>query len=73
MAEAVSASRAPASIADRLLAFLDAWVPKPAAWAYALRIWTAMMLALAAAFWLQLDSATTTIDTTAPISVPSRR
>lgn len=74
MAEASAASTGAASgtRSDRLLAFLDAWVPKPAAWAYALRIWIAMMLALAAAFWLQLDSASSAATCVAILAQPKR-
>jgi uncharacterized membrane protein YccC len=59
-------------LADRLIAFLDRWVPKPAAWAFALRIWIAMMLALAAAFWLQLDSASSAATCVAILAQPKR-
>ncbi|EIZ84012.1 fusaric acid resistance protein [Methylobacterium sp. GXF4] len=62
----------PAPALDRLLGFLDAWVPKPAAWAFALRIWIAMMLALAAAFWLQLDSASSAATCVAILAQPKR-
>ena len=62
----------PAPAFDRLLGFLDAWVPKPAAWAFALRIWIAMMLALAAAFWLQLDSASSAATCVAILAQPKR-
>ncbi|MCJ2119601.1 FUSC family protein [Methylobacterium sp. J-001] len=61
-----------APLTDRLVGFLDAWVPKPAAWAYALRIWIAMMLALAAAFWLQLDSASSAATCVAILAQPKR-
>ncbi|WP_457106386.1 FUSC family protein [Methylobacterium sp. P5_C11] len=61
-----------ASVFDRAVAFLDAWVPKPAAWAFALRIWIAMMLALAAAFWLQLDSASSAATCVAILAQPKR-
>ncbi|SDM51265.1 Uncharacterized membrane protein YccC [Methylobacterium phyllostachyos] len=71
---AVTANPDPAraSITDRLIGFLDAWVPKPAAWAFALRIWTAMMLALGAAFWLQLDSASSAATCVAILAQPKR-
>ncbi|MCJ2053216.1 FUSC family protein [Methylobacterium sp. J-070] len=73
MAEAApGAGRAPESMLDRLLAVLDAWVPKPAAWAFAVRIWIAMMLALAAAFWLQLDSASSAATCVAILAQPKR-
>jgi hypothetical protein len=42
---------------DRLLVRLDAALPPPQAWFFALRIWIAMMLALYVAFWLQLSAA----------------
>lgn len=45
------------SLLDRSLAFADRVVPPPSAWAFALRIWLAMVLALYAAFWLQLSGA----------------
>lgn len=60
------------SLLDRAVAFLDAWVPKPAAWAFALRIWIAMMLALAMAFWLQLDSASSAATCVAILAQPKR-
>ncbi len=43
-----------------------------AAWAYALRIWIAMMAALYAAFWLQLDSASSSAVTVAILAQPRR-
>lgn len=46
-----------AGAGERVLDTLDRWLPKPAAWAFAIRIWLAMMQALYAAFRLQLDSA----------------
>ncbi|MDU0220495.1 FUSC family protein, partial [Escherichia coli] len=55
-----------------LLDILDRWVPKPAAWAFALRIWLAMMLALYAAFWLQLDSASSAAVCVAILAQPKR-
>lgn len=55
-----------------MIARLDAWVPKPAAWAFALRVWIAMMLALAAAFWLQLDSASSAATCVAILAQPKR-
>ncbi|KIU37063.1 fusaric acid resistance protein [Methylobacterium radiotolerans] len=75
MAEAPAASaadRRAEPFVDRVVAFLDAWVPKPAAWAFALRIWIAMMLALAAAFWLQLDSASSAATCVAILAQPKR-
>ena len=43
-----------------------------ASWAYALRIWAAMMAALYAAFWLQLDSASSSAVTVAILAQPKR-
>ena len=43
-----------------------------AAWAYALRIWIATMVALYAAFWLQLDSASSSAVTVAILAQPKR-
>ena len=43
-----------------------------AAWAYALRIWIAMLAALYAAFWLQLDSASSSAVTVAILAQPKR-
>ncbi|GJE26955.1 FUSC family protein [Methylobacterium organophilum] len=60
------------AIADRLLDRIDAVLPKPAAWAFALRIWLAMMLALYAGFWLQLDSASSAAVTVAILAQPKR-
>ena len=57
---------------DRAIDQLDAIVPKPAAWAFALRIWLAMMLALYAAFWLQLDSASSAATGVAILAQPKR-
>lgn len=59
-------------IGARLVDALDRWVPKPAAWAFALRIWIAMMLALYAAFWLQLDSASSAAVGVAILAQPKR-
>src|SRR6478735_6159316 len=73
MAEAAaSAVRPSGSIVDRAVDVLDDWVPGPAAWAFALRIWSAMMLALAAAFWLQLDSAASAATCVAILAQPKR-
>lgn len=73
MAEAAAAAgRTQRSIVDRVVAVLDDWVPKPAAWAFALRIWIAMMLALALAFWLQLDSASSAATCVAILAQPKR-
>ena len=57
---------------DRAIDRLDAIVPKPAAWAFAFRIWLAMMLALYAAFWLQLDSASSAATGVAILAQPKR-
>ncbi|WP_244936700.1 FUSC family protein [Methylobacterium currus] len=54
-------------------AVLDRLEPPPlSAWAYALRIWLAMMLALAAGFWLQLESASSAAVTVAILAQPRR-
>jgi uncharacterized membrane protein YccC len=42
------------------------------AWAFALRIWAAMMVALYAAFWLQLESASSAAVTVAILALPTR-
>lgn len=41
-------------------------------WAFALRIWAAMMAALAAAFWLQLDSPSTAATTVGILALQTR-
>src|SRR5712664_4074130 len=41
-------------------------------WAFALRIWAAMMVALYAAFWLQLESAASAAVTVAILARPTR-
>src|SRR6267154_1195381 len=41
-------------------------------WAFALRIWAAMMVALYAAFWLQIESASTAAVTVAILAQPTR-
>src|SRR5258706_2379597 len=41
-------------------------------WAFALRIWAAMMVALYAAFWLQLESASSAAVTVAILALPTR-
>jgi uncharacterized membrane protein YccC len=69
---APDADRRGQPLTDRLIAFLDAWVPEPAAWAFALRIWIGMMLALGAAFWLQLDSASSAATCVAILAQPKR-
>src|SRR5712675_864161 len=43
-----------------------------ATWAFALRIWAAMMVALYAAFWLQLESASSAAVTVAILALPTR-
>src|SRR5258708_10596978 len=43
-----------------------------ATWAFALRIWAAMMVALYAAFWLQLESASSAAVTVAILARPTR-
>ncbi|MGU3538291.1 FUSC family protein [Methylobacterium sp. A54F] len=62
----------PAGRLDRLIDWADAWVPKPAAWAFAFRIWVAMMVALYGAFWLQLDSASSAAVGVAILAQPKR-
>lgn len=52
-------------------AVLLAGVPL-AKWAFALRIWLAMMVALYCAFWLQLDSASSSAVTVAILALPRR-
>lgn len=42
------------------------------AWAFALRIWAAMMLALYGAFWLQLESASTALITVGVLALQTR-
>ena len=60
------------SFGDRLLDAIDRRVPEPSAWAFALRIWLAMMLALYTAFWLQLDSASSAAVCVAILAQPKR-
>ncbi|MEA1833835.1 FUSC family protein [Methylobacterium durans] len=57
---------------DRWLDRIEAVVPAPSAWAFALRIWLAMMLALYAAFWLQLESASSAAVCVAILAQPKR-
>jgi uncharacterized membrane protein YccC len=57
---------------DRLLVRLDAALPPPQAWFFALRIWIAMMLALYVAFWLQLESASSAAVSVAILAQPKR-
>jgi uncharacterized membrane protein YccC len=45
---------------------------QPSAWAFALRIWAAMMLGLYAAFWLQLESASSAAVTVGVLAVQTR-
>ncbi|GJE55163.1 MULTISPECIES: FUSC family protein [Methylobacterium] len=59
-------------LADRLIDRLDAIVPPPAAWLFGLRIWLAMMLALYAAFWLQIESASSAAVCVAILAQPKR-
>jgi hypothetical protein len=42
------------------------------AWAFALRIWAAMLTALGAAFWLQLDGASTAATTVGILALQTR-
>src|ERR1700676_2426814 len=44
----------------------------PSAWAFALRIWAAMMLGLYAAFWLQLESASSAAVTVGVLALQTR-
>lgn len=60
------------SLLDRSLAFADRVVPPPSAWAFALRIWLAMVLALYAAFWLQLSGASSAMVCVAILAQPKR-
>ncbi|MGE7416595.1 FUSC family protein [Methylobacterium tarhaniae] len=54
-------------------AVLDRIEPPPlSSWAYALRIWLAMMLALYAGFWLELESASSAAVTVAILAQPRR-
>ncbi|MGX7708682.1 FUSC family protein [Methylobacterium sp. Gmos1] len=54
-------------------AVLERIEPPPlSAWAYGLRIWLAMMLALYAGFWLQLESASSAAVTVAILAQPRR-
>ncbi len=63
--------RPPARL-DRAIDRIDALLPKPAAWAFALRIWIAMTTALYVAFWLQLDSPSTAAVGVAILAQPKR-
>jgi uncharacterized membrane protein YccC len=71
MADALTGA-AGSSRLGRLIDRIDEWVPAPSSWAFALRIWTAMMLALGAAFWLQLDSASSAATCVAILAQPKR-
>jgi uncharacterized membrane protein YccC len=44
----------------------------PSAWAFALRIWAAMMVALYVAFWLQLESASSAAVTVGILALQTR-
>ena len=44
----------------------------PSAWAFALRIWAAMMVGLYAAFWLQLDSPSSAAATVGVLAMQTR-
>ncbi|GJE16473.1 FUSC family protein [Methylobacterium marchantiae] len=57
---------------DRALSFAERIVPAPSAWAFALRIWLAMVLALYAAFWLQLSGASSAAVCVAILAQPKR-
>ena len=57
---------------DRLLDGLEAIVPPPSAWFFALRIWLAMVLALYAGFWLQLPTASSAAVTVGILAQPKR-
>ncbi|MCJ2080120.1 FUSC family protein [Methylobacterium sp. J-090] len=65
-------ARGAPSLIDRSLAFADRVVPAPSAWAFALRIWLAMVLALYAAFWLQLSGASSAMVCVAILAQPKR-
>lgn len=67
----VSAGPRP-SPADRALSLIERIVPAPSAWAFALRIWLAMVLALYAAFWLQLSGASSAAVCVAILAQPKR-
>lgn len=57
---------------DRVLAMAENLVPAPGAWAFALRIWLAMVLALYTAFWLQLSGASSAAVCVAILAQPKR-
>jgi uncharacterized membrane protein YccC len=67
-----AAESPPSSRLDRLIDWAGAWLPEPAAWAFALRIWIAMILALWVGFWLQLDSASSAATCVAILAQPKR-
>ena len=60
------------SPADRVLSFVERIFPAPSAWAFALRIWLAMVLALYAGFWLQLSGASSAAVCVAILAQPKR-
>ncbi|MCJ2035823.1 FUSC family protein [Methylobacterium sp. J-068] len=60
------------TLSDRALALAERLVPRPAAWAFAVRIWLAMILALYAAFWLQLSGASSAAVCVAILAQPTR-
>lgn len=62
----------PPSRLDRAIDRIDALLPRPAAWAFALRIWIAMTTALYVAFWLQFDSPSTAAVGVAILAQPKR-
>jgi uncharacterized membrane protein YccC len=66
-----AAEEAPSPL-ERALAFAERIVPAPAAWAFAVRIWLAMVLALYAAFWLQLSGASSAMVCVAILAQPKR-
>ncbi len=67
-----SAAPAGGSRLDRLIDAVDQYVPRLPAWAFATRIWLAMMLALGVAFWLQLESASSAATCVAILAQPKR-
>ncbi len=67
----ISAGTRPSPV-DRALSLMERIVPAPSAWAFALRIWLAMVLALYAAFWLQLSGASSAAVCVAILAQPKR-
>lgn len=65
-------SEAAAPRLDGTLARIDSLLPPASAFAFALRIWIAMMLALCAAFWLQLSGASSAAVCVAILAQPRR-